>query len=214
LTKGVLYKSGTAWTKSQAKKLGGSAMTDGKIMHSNGTTWFDNYPMEEYITKDFPCTWTQGWIGNGTRLDDTAWYGNIITGSTSGYRGMIGFDKNALTAHIGSGEVTEAKLLVNCYETTLNGSPDVHIGKHSYASEPAGTWTGQNADWGDYTALHVPNKATGGYWVTLKDSQLRMSNGAVIGGVALRGATNTAEDMGKFSGKNQFTSILRVTVLK
>lgn len=217
MTKGVLYKSnGVDWTKSLAEKGNGSVMSKGVVQHSDGVNWYDNYPMEEYFTLDFPVKWSQGYKGDGTPLHDTAWYGNIITGSTTGYRGMLGFDKNALTSFIGSGVVTEAKLLINCYETTLNGSPDVHIGKHSYSAEPAegSSWTGQNADWGDYTHLHVPNKKTGGYWVTLKDSQLRMSNGSVIGGIALRGASNTAEDMGKFSGKNQFTSILRVTVLK
>ena len=59
--------------------------------------------------------------------------------------------------------------MINCYETTTNGAPDVQIGKHSYSSKPSGTWNGAaNADWGDYSTLHVPNQALGGYWVTIE----------------------------------------------
>jgi hypothetical protein len=217
LGKGVLYKyNGVSQSKSQATKFNGSGQSSGKIRHSNGVDWFDNFPMEEYFTANFDVKWSQGWKGDGTPLHDTAWYGNIITGSTTNYRGMLGFDKNAIQSFISGGVVTEAKLLINCYETTLNGSPDVVIGKHQYSAEPpeGTTWNGEtNTYWGDYSTLHVPNKATGGYWVTLKPSQI-LFNGVAIGGVALRGASATSEDMGKFSGKNQFTSKLQITVLK
>jgi hypothetical protein len=217
MSKGVLYKAnGSAWSKSQAMKGNGDYMTKGKIMHSNGTTWYDNFPMEEYFTREFPVTWSQGYKVDGTPLHDTAWYGNIITGSTTNYRGMLGFNQGEINSFISGGTVTSAKLLINCYETTLNGSPDVVIGKHQYTSEPAegSYWNGEtNAYWGDYSTLHVPNKKTGGYWVTLKPSQITF-NGKAIGGIALRGASATAEDMGKFSGKNQFTSKLQITVLK
>ena len=75
------------------------------------------------------------------------------------------------------GNVTSAKLWVNCYETTTNGSPDVVIGKHSYPSEPSGSWNGEtNADWGDYSTLHVPNQALGGYMITLNNSQITLSD--------------------------------------
>lgn len=215
MSKGVLYKSGTVWSKSQAKRSA-TAWNNTVIKHSNGVSWFDNFPMEEYITKEFNVTWSQGWKGDGTPLHDTAWYGNIITGSTTNYRGMLGFDKNAIQSHINGGKVTSVKLLINCYETTLNGSPDVVIGKHGWNSEPAeGTRWGGEADWGDYSTLHVPNQKTGGYWVTLRPTQATLADGVTaIGGIALRGASATAEDMGKFSGKNQFTSKLQITVLK
>jgi hypothetical protein len=214
MSDGVLYKANaTTWTKSQAKKFSASAVTDGVVRHANATSWFDNYPMEQSYTQTFNVTWSQGYLGSGTPLDDGAWNGNIITGSTTNYRGMLGFSQSAIAAFIGSGKVTSARLLINCYETTTNGAPDVQIGKHSYTAEPTGSWTGQNADWSDYSSLHVPNGAVGGYWVTLKPSQILL-NGKAIGGVALRGASATNEDMGKFSGKNTFVSKLEITVLK
>jgi hypothetical protein len=215
MTKGVIYKfNATTYSDSKCEKANATTWTDGNIEHANATTWYDNYPMTALYTDTFNATWSQGWMGDGTRLDDTAWYGRVITGSTTGYRGMYGFNQGAIASFIGSGVVQSARFHVHCRQTTTNGSPDVHIGKHSYTSEPAGTWTGQNADWGGYSSLHVPNGAVGGYWVNLNPSLIRMSNGVAIGGLALRGATNTAEDTGHFSGYTEFTTQLEITVLK
>lgn len=215
LSKGVIEKANaTTWSDSQCKKMNATTYTDGNIEHANATTWYDNYPMEQLYTDTFEAIWSNGWIGNGTKLDDTAWYNRIIVGSTNGYRGMYGFNQSAIAAFIGSGTVQSARLHLHCYETTLNGSPDVQFGKHSYTSEPSGTWTGENTDWTSYSSLHVPNGAIGGYWVTLSPSQIRMSNGAALGGIALRAASNTDENMGKFSSYTDFVTELEITVLK
>lgn len=217
---GVLYKANaTTWSKSQCKKMNATAVTDGVVKHANATTWFNNYPMETLQTKTFTATWSQGFRGDGVRLDDGVWQGNILVGSTTNYRGMFGFDKNAIQAFLGSGDfgnVQSARLLINCYETTTNGSPDVTIGKHSYSSEPSGSWNGTtNADWGDASSLHVPNNQLGGYWVTLKPSQITMADKrTAIGGIALRGATATNDDHGKFNGVSSFATKLEITVLK
>ena len=132
---------------------------------------------------------------------------------------MLGFNKTAIQNFIASGVdfggVQSAISKINCYETTLNGSPDVRVGKHSYTSEPAGSWTGQNADWGDQSTLHVPNQATGGYWVTLNPTQITLADKrTAIGGIALMGASATSEDMGKFSGISSYNTRLEITVLK
>lgn len=217
---GVLYKANaSAWSKSVNKRFNASTVIDGNVKHANATTWFKNYPMQQYYTQQFNATWSQGWKGDGTRLDEGVWNENIITGSTTGFRGMLGFNQSAiqafLAANVDYGSVTSCRLLINCYETTTNGAPDVDIGKHSYNGLPAGTWTGQNADWGDKSNLHVPNQALGGYWVTLHPTQITLADRrTAIGGIALRGLTNTDEDMGKFSGVKTFNSILEVTVLK
>lgn len=211
---GVLYKSnGTTWSKSQAKKSNGSVLTANQIRHSNGTTWFDNFPMEQNYTQTFNATWSQGWRGDGVRLDDGVWQGNVLVGSTTGFRGMYGFSPTAIQSFLGTGKVVSARLQVYCYETTTNGAPDVQIGKHSYASKPAGTWTGQYADWTNYASLHIPNDAVGAYWVTLNPTQI-LINGKAIGGVALRAASNTDENHGKFRGVNSYTTKLEITVLK
>lgn len=218
--KGVLYKATTSsWSKTICKKFTTSTMNDGKVMHADATTWYDNYPMEQYYTQTFDATWSQGYNGSGTALDTGVWQGNILTGSTTNYKGMFGFDQGAIQAHLGSGmfgNVTSAKLWINCYETSLNGAPDVTIGKHSYNSKPAGSWNGStNADWGDAKSLHVPNQALGGYMIVLNNSQITLANGyTAIGGFALRGASATNEDMGKFNGVSSYTSKLEVTVLK
>ena len=211
---GVLYKfNATTWSKSQAKKFNATTISDGQARHANATSWFDNYPMEQSYVQTFAATWSQGWRGDGVRLDDGVWQGNILVGSTTNYRGMIGFSQSAIASFIAGGTVTAARLLINCYETTTNGAPDVEIGKHTYTAKPAGTWTLQNSYWTDLSNLHVPNGATGGYWVTLKPSQI-LNNGVAIGGVALRGQAATDENHGKFSGVSSFSSKLEITVLK
>jgi hypothetical protein len=216
--KGVIYKcNGTTWSKSTVQDTGNDTSTvwdAGLIKHSNGTTWYDNYPMEQNYTQSFNATWSQGWKGDGTRLDNTAWNNNIITGSTTNYMGMFGFSQSAIQSFLGGGTVVSARLLINCYETTLNGAPDVVIGKHNFAAAPSGTWSGANAIYTDSSALHVPNGATGGYWVTLKPSQILYSGTTAISGIALKGLTATSEDMGKFSGVPSYTSKLEITVLK
>lgn len=214
MSDGYLYKfNATTYSKSVAKKFNATTVSDGVVKHANAATWYKNYPMTQVYTSTFNATWSQGWLGDGTRLDDGVWNGNIITGSTTNYRGMLGFSQSAIKSFIGTGVVQSARLLIHCYETTTNGAPDVQIGKHTYTAEPAGTWTGANAYWDDMSTLHVNNNALADYWVTLKPSQI-LYNGNAIGGVALRGATATNEDMGKFSGVNTFTSKLEITVLK
>jgi hypothetical protein len=220
MAKGVLKKcNGSAWTNSIAKKCNGSAWTEGIVKHCDGSNWYENYPMVAEQTATFTATWSQGFRGDGVRLDDGAWQGNVLVGSTTDYKGMFGFDKNAIQAFLGSddfGNVVKARLLINCYETTTNGSPDVEIGKHSFTSEPSGNWDGKtNADWGDDTKLNIPNRATGGYWVTLRPTQITMADKkTAIGGIALRGVTATNENHGKFNGVSSFASKLEITVLK
>jgi hypothetical protein len=220
LSDGVLYKANaTTWSKSVCKKFSASAVEDGIVKHANATTWFKNYPMEQYYTQTFSATWSQGWKGDGTRLDEGVWQENILVGSAaSGFRGMLGFNQSAIQSFLGSGSfgnVTSAKLWVNCYETSSTGSPDVQIGKHSYSSKPAGTWTGQNTDWGDLSSLHVPNQALGGYMITLNPTQITLADGhTAIGGFALRAESNTDENYGKFNGVLSYNSQLEITVLK
>lgn len=215
--KGVLYKfNASTWSKSQAKKFNATTISNGKVRHANASDWFDNYPMEQSYTETFNATWSQGYNGSGTALDAGVWQGNIITGSTTNYKGMFGFNQSAIQNFISGGTVTELKLHINCYETTTNGAPDITIGKHSYSSKPSGSWNGTtNADWGDYKSFHINNQAVGGYWITLNPTQATLANQTTaIGGIALRGATATNEDMGKFNGVNSFTTQLQITVLK
>lgn len=220
MTKGVLYKfNASTYSKSFAKKYNGNAESDGKVMHGNASTMFDNYPMEQEFTQTFDVKWSNGWRGDGVKLDKGVWQTNILVGSTTNYMGMYGFDKNAIQAFLAPnkdfGGVTKALLYVNCYETTTNGSPDVLIGKHSYASEVAGTWNGQNTDYGDSSKLHVPNQALGGYQVTLNPSQITLADRrTAIGGIAIKGETATSENHGKFNGVNSYNTRLIITVLK
>lgn len=215
--KGVLYKyTTTSESKSICKKYTTNAEYNGTIKHYDTVNQYDNYPMEQYYTQTFNAIWSQGYNGSGTALDAGVWQGNILTGSTSNYKGMFGFNQSAIQNFIAGGTVTELKLLLNCYETSTNGAPDVTIGKHSYSSKPSGSWNGStNADWGDFSTLHVPNQALGGYWVTLKPTQATLANmTTAIGGIALRGESATNENMGKFNGISSFTTQLQMTVLK
>ena len=218
--KGVLYKANAStWSKSQSKKFNATTISDGKVRHADAGTWYDNYPMEQLYTATFSANWSNGWRGDGVKLDEGVWQSNILVGSTTNYMGMWGFDQNAIQAFLAPnkdfGGVTSAKLWVNCYETTTNGSPDVLIGKHSYTSEPSGTWNGANADYGDSVLLHVPNQALGGYVVTLKTTQITLKDKrTAIGGIAIKGQEATNENHGKFNGVNSYNTRLEITVLK
>lgn len=218
MVKGVIYKNnGKVWSKSTVQDTGNTTSTTwdaGLIKHWSGSTWDMNYPMEQSYVKTFNATWSQGWKGDGTRLDAGVWKGNILVASTTNFRGLMGFNKTDISSFVSTGVITKLRLQINCYETTLNGSPDIKIGKHSYTAVPASTWTGANAEWTDYSTLHVNNGATGAYWVTLKNTQLYMANGSMIGGIAFMGMSATDEDHGKLSGVSSYTSKLEVTVLK
>lgn len=214
MTKGVLYKfNASTWSKSQSKKMSATAISDGKVRHANATTWFDNYPMEQSYTDTFNASWSQGYRGDGVALDDGVWNSNIITGSTTNYRGLFGFNKTAIANFIAGGTVTAASIRINCYETTTNGSPDIQLGKHSFTSEPSSYNGTTNTNWTDLKDFHINNQVTGAYTVTLNPSQI-LINGVAIGGIALRGQAATDENMGKFSGVNTFTTYLTITVLK
>jgi hypothetical protein len=220
LGKGVLYKyNATTESKSQNKKFNATTQLDGKVQHASATTIYDNYPMETEQTKTFSAIWSNGWRGDGVKLDVGVWNHNVLVASTTNYMGMWGFNKADIQAWLKPntdfGGVTRAWLYVNCYETTTNGSPDVLIGKHSYSSEPAGTWNGQNTDYGNNASLHVPNQALGGYVVALPTQFMTLADRrTAIGGVAMKGATAEAENHGKFNGYNTYNVRLEVTVLK
>ena len=220
MSDGDLYKANaTTWTKSVAKKFNATTVSDGNVKHANATTWYKNYPMETLQTQTFHATWSNGWRGDGVKLDLGVWNHNILVGSTTNYMGMYGFDKTAiqnfLKPNVDFGGVQSAKLYIYCYETTTNGAPDVAIGKHSYTSEPTGTWSGANADYGNGTLLHVPNQALGGYVVTLPVAQITLADKrTAIGGIAMKGQTATDENHGKFKGYNTYDVRLEVTVLK
>lgn len=220
MSDGVLYKANaTTWTKSQSKKMNATTVSDGVIKHANATTWFRNYPMEVEQTATFHATWSNGWRGDGVKLDKGVWQGNILVGSTTNYMGMYGFNKNDIQAFLKPntdfGGVTDAKLYIYCYETTTNGSPDVAIGKHSYTSEPSGTWNGANTDYGNGATLHVPNQALGGYIVDLPNATITMADKrTAIGGIAMKGVSATDENHGKFRSYSAYDVRLVITVLK
>jgi hypothetical protein len=212
---GKLYMyDGTSYSKSQSKFFSATNVYDGKVRHANATTWYDNYPMEQYYTQLFNTTWTQGYQGDGLALyNGTFWEHDLVVGDPTNFRGLIGFNKSEMNAFIGSGVVTKMRLRLHLKETSTNGKPDVHIGKHVFNSEP-GSYDGyEKTYWQDYTPKQFPNQAYGTYWVDINDTQAYF-NGSVLGGIALAGHTATAEDMARFTGYTKFTTQLELTVLK
>lgn len=220
MTKGVIYKfNATTYSDSKCEKANATTWTGGNIEHANATTWYDNFPMEYEQTKTFSAIWSNGWRGDGVKLDKGVWQNNILVASDTNYMGMYGFDKAGIQAWlkpgVDFGGVTKAQLYLYCYETTTNGSPDVAIGKHSYSSEPSGTWNGQNTDYGNGTLLHVPNQGLGQYIVNLPVAQITLADKrTAIGGIAMKGQTAVDENHGKFRGYNSFDVRLVITVLK
>lgn len=215
MSDGVLYKyNASAPSKAVSRRFTASTMNDGIIKHANASTWFKNYPMEQYYTENFDVKWTQSYQGDGVALfNGTFWEHDLVVGDDENFRALMGFDKNAIQAFIGSGVVTAVKLLINLKETSLNGYPDVYFGKHSYGSEPT-SWTGA-ADWGDQTHKQFPNKGVGGYWIDLKATQATTADmKTAISGIAMKAASANVEDMARFNGITTYTSKLQITVLK
>jgi hypothetical protein len=217
MSKGVLYKyNGSGESKSQVTKFNGVGQSAGRIRHSNGIDWYDNYPMEEYHTANFSCTWTQSYFGSGGALyNGTFWLDDLVVGDDENFRALIGFNQNELQTFIGSGKVTACKLLINLKETSLNGNPDVYFGKYSYNSEP-GTYTGQG-DWGDQKHYQFPNQKVGGYWIDLNPTQATLADQrTAISCICMKAASANVEDMARFNGKvlGGYNSQLQLTVLK
>src|SRR3982750_308556 len=101
MAKGELLKANaSAWSESQCQKMNATIASGGKVQHANASTWFDNYPMVGETTATFTATWSQGFRGDGVRLDDGVWQGNVLVASTTDYKGMFGFDKNAIQAFL------------------------------------------------------------------------------------------------------------------
>ena len=97
MSDGVLYKfNASTWSKSVAKKFNATTVSDGQVKHANATTWYKNYPMETLQTQTFHATWSNGWRGDGVKLDLGVWNHNILVGSPTNYMGMYGFDKTAI----------------------------------------------------------------------------------------------------------------------
>lgn len=215
--KGVLYKcNGTTWSKSQAKDTSNTSdiWDNGLIKHSDGTSWFDNYPMEQLYEQTFNATWTQGYQGDGVALyNGTFWEHDLVVGDPLNFRSLIGFNRSAIQAFIQGGTVTQLQLLINLKSASTDGKADVYFGKHSYDTEPA-TYTGQG-DWGDQAHKQFPVQGLGGYWISLNPTQATQANGiTAISGIAMRAATATAEDMARFNGTTTFTTQLKIKVLK
>jgi hypothetical protein len=208
--------NGTEWYEKKITPSEGSAWHDRTVKVTNGTSWYLNYPRATYQTQNFDCTWTQSYEGNGTALfRGTFWKDDIVIGETTNYRGLMGFNKNSIQSFISGGTVTGLRLLINLRETSVNGKPDLQIGKYSYSTYPT-SYTGQG-DWGDLTSKQFPNNGIGGYWVDLKPTQATLADGVTaISCLCFRAATATAEDMAYFNGKDLggYTSILQVTVYK
>jgi hypothetical protein len=213
----VFYVSeGTGWHERKINPTEGTAWHERTVKVTNGTAWYLNYPRATYQTKNFDCTWTQSYMGDGTPLyNGTFWLDDLVVGDDENMRALIGFNKNDIQAHITGGQVTSVKLLINLKETSLNGLPDVYFGKYSYGSEPA-TYTGQG-DWGDQKHRQFPNRAYGGYWVDLNPTQATLADGVTaISCICMKAATANVEDMARFNGKvlGGYNSILQVTVYK
>lgn len=208
--------SATAWNEKLVQASSATAWNEKVVKVSNSTDWFLNYPRKKYITQNFSCTWTQSYQGDGVALyNGTFWLDDLVVGDDENFRALIGFNKNEIQDFISGGQVTSLKLLINLKETSLNGSPDVYFGKYSYGSEPA-SYTGQG-DWGDQTLKQFPNKAYGGYWVTLNPTQATLADGVTaISNICMKAKTANVEDMGRFNGKvmGGYNSQLQITVYK
>jgi hypothetical protein len=214
--KAFKVSEGTAWHERTVTPSEGTAWHERTVKVTEGTTWYENYPRAAYYTQLFDCTWTQSYEGDGTALyRGTFWKDDIVIGETTNYRGLMGFDKSKIQTFISGGTVTGLRLLINLRETSVNGKPDLQIGKYTYSTYPS-TYTGQG-DWGDLTAKQFPNNGVGGYWVTLKPTQATLADGVTaISCLCFRAATATAEDMAYFNGRDLggYISKLEITVLK
>ena len=127
---------------------------------------------------------------------------------------MLGFDKNLIQTFVADGSITSVKLLINLKSTSLNGSPDVYFCPHVYSSVPSPL---NLANWNKsyLSSYKFPNKAYGGYWITLtKNHIVNPNSGVFFNGIGMYAFANTAEDSGRWNGKSSYDSKLEITVLK
>lgn len=145
MSDGVLYKANaSAWSKSQAKKFSASAVEDGIVKHADATTWYKNYPMEQYYEQYFNVTWTHGYKwGTGQILDEVTWGNHPRAGdATADFCGMWGFDYNAIASFVGTGQVTGLQIEVMFDNPSHTGNPVVYFGGHNYrASSRPGSFS-------------------------------------------------------------------------
>lgn len=210
----VLYRNnGSGWSKSQCKRFSSTGMSDGVVKNSNGSSWDENYPMEQEYTATFNCQWTQGYNGNGIKLDSATWGDNLYVGDDSsgpkGMRSYIGYDGDAIADFIAGGRVTSVVFYVNLYKTSLNGSPDVHFRPMSLKSAPS-SWTDSTVQSGEDVNKHFPNKGYGGYAISAPTTFVNEN----FQGIALYPYYATAEDAGRFTGKSGYANKLVIKVVK
>lgn len=219
--KGVLYKSnGSSWSKSLNRDFDPVAKIweQGTVKHSNGSTWYDNYPMEELHNKTFNVSWTQGYNGSGQKLDYATWGVHPRSGGSANFQGLFGFDRNAMRDFVAGGVVKFIKITVMFDDPLHAGNPTVNFCPHTYTSKPD-SWSGWYLN-KNYKATSQFMQTQIGYDFT---RTITLPVGAWLdgnmGGIAIYGTTAAADSCrfaGNISGDglNAYTSKLEIQVLK
>ena len=217
MSDGVLYKSGATWTASVAKKLGGTVISDTVVQHSNGTTWYKNYPMTALYNQTFNVTWTAVFNWSGVKLDNATWGSHPRSGDSIGFIGLWGFDRTAMQNFVAAGVVQWVKITVMFDDPSHAGNPSVFFHPHVYASNPA-SFSGANANM-SYGTTSVFTQ-TGADFTRTITLPATVWLGGQMGGIVIKGSANTAANSARFAGNvtsngmNAYTTTLEIQVLK
>jgi hypothetical protein len=215
--KGVLYKSnGSSWSKSKAMKGNGSRMADTIVKHSNGSTWYDNFPMEQEHTQNFYVQWTHGYKASGQRLDTGVWGDHPRSGDSVNFVGLFGFDRTDMKNFVANGKILEIKFTAKFEHPGHNGEPIVEFFPHVYTSKPT-SYSGYNAN-KNYKSSSQFNER-GAYTRTIILPDGAWLNGSMAG-IAIQAPSATAANSCRFAGKTSshslswYNSYITIKVLK
>lgn len=216
--KSLKVGNGSAWYEKTVSAKNGTSANERTVKVGNGSSWYVNYPRIKEYSAFFDCTFTQGYNLNNVKLDPPTWGDGIYTGGSAGMKSLIGFNKNDIAAFVAGGTITQVVLLINLETTSLNGHPTVNFVPHAFDSYPP-QWDDYGINTSYLTQYTFPNRSEspglGGWWKTLTANHIiNPYNGNYFSGIAVKPAANTEEDYGKFTGKSNFNSQLKIFVMK
>lgn len=218
MAKGVIYKSnGSTWSKTVVKDTSngtGTTFDEGVVKHYGGTTWYDNYPMEQEYEQYFSPTWSKAYQSANLPLDSGVWGDQLWSGGSSMQaKTLIGYDRTSINNFVTTtGQVLEIKVRVNLVAYTHNGNGTAYFAPHTNTSQPS-TYNSGTVNKTYNTSKNFIKGAWGAYWITLPLTAYTSMN-KTMAGVCIYSTDNSDVNSLQFSGKSAFNSQLYIRVLK
>ena len=201
---GVIWKciDGKSWAKTTVQDTGNSSdvFDAGKIMHcEKGNKWYWNFPMERSYEQYFNATWTQGYMGSGTKLSTSTYGDHPRAGDTEGFIGMWGFDNTAMKKFVADGVIQSLQIQVVYDDPSGTAVPDIKFAADDRKTEP--NVANFLNIWESFSTERTFTNTADNYYSTWVILPVANWLNGDMGGVACWGKTNTASDYARFAGK-------------